>query len=319
MKENFIHFLSEQPCGVSINGKNVGFIDNQNNLDINIITNTANVFVTYNPVLESTTAIPYTFVLDCSDTPKSSCEYINIVPFPSNHYDVIMKPFYYYEIKKSETILNENIGNYFVSITSENTSTITIFSGNSVVLKLNTARLISAKCEINNETMIIEGVIDSDTYYLLVINVSDFSILHNDISHSIETTPQYVQTLKKLHNITNHAVVCKVDYTTKESDVFYVYENEYVSMPNNIMLIPYAFLECVKVHDVTGAKQFLSDKYCHTELIQFANYFGDFENVYLNRHDFRQNKLNYTIFANSYKNYNFILDNGKIVDIEEVF
>ena len=145
MTKNFIHFLSETPCIISINGKEIGVIDNYNNLELDIITQCEKVFVTYSPISHKENYIPYTYVLNTREYPQSDNEYIKVIPFPSNHYDIIMKPFYYYQIEKSEILLNQTTGKYFVSIINDNLSRITIYSGTTMVFAINTYRL--KKCQ----------------------------------------------------------------------------------------------------------------------------------------------------------------------------
>ena len=51
---------------------------------------------------------------------------------------------------------------------------------------------------------------------------------------------------------------------------------------------------------------------------KFKTYFGDIQGIYLNRHIISPN-INYTIKNNQYKNYDFIIENNKIMEIEEIF
>lgn len=319
MKENFIHYLSAEPCQISINGKNIGVIDNINNFELDVITKTENVFVTYNPVSSKDNLLPYTYLLQTKDAPKTENEFIKVIPFPDNHYDVIMNPFYYYQITNSEVILNTNLDKFFVSIINDTMSKITVFSGASIVFTLNIPKLREAKAELKKDYIIVEGVISDETYYLLVIDTTNFQVLHNDISHSIENASEYIQSLKKLNNISHHAVVTKIDYTGKSKENFYVYEKDNATNPTNTLLIPKAFLECISIEDEKGAKSYLCDTYANTQIIQFKNYFGDIREVYLNRHTVKQNKVNYTILSDRYRNYNFIIENDKIIEIEEIF
>lgn len=321
MKENFIHLLSITPCLVSINGKEIGAIDNINNFELDLITKTEKIFVTYTPISNQKNMLPYTFLLNIQDTPQTDNEYIKIVPFPNNNYDIIMKPFYYYQIDEAKVLLNHSLGNYYVSIITDTITRINIFSGASIVFTLNiTTTLQDAQAELKKDLIIIKGIVDTDTYYLLVIDSSNFSILHNDISHSIEINENFYQSLKKLNNISHHAIVNKIDFENKSLDKFYVYEDNYATPPNDELIIPRAFLECVIIQDIELAKSFLSPNYSNTQIIQFQNYFGNIKEIYLNRHLIKQSKINYTIFTNNkYKNYNFVMVDNKISDIEEVF
>lgn len=319
MQENFIHFLSLSPCQLSINGQNIGIIDNSNTLELDILTKTDNIYITYNPISDKQNLLPYTFKLNTQNTPSTANEYIKIVPFPNNNYDVIMSPFYYYQIDNAKVILNQQLGEYYINITNDNISRITIFNGASIVFTINTISMKSAKAIIEKDIIIIEGIIDNITYYLLVIDTKDFSILHNDISHSIENSDDYIQSLKNLKDISHHAIVHKIDKKNKTCQDYRVYENNICHEPHSPLLIPKAFLEGIKNRDEALVRKYLSQELSFTPLSKFQEYFGDIKEIYFNRHLVLQDKLNYTIFTSKYKNYNFIMDNDIIKDIEEIF
>lgn len=319
MQENFIHFLSSYPCQLSINGQSVGIIDNSNTLELDIITKTENIYVSYNPISNGKNLLPYTFKLNTQNIPISDNAYIKIIPFPNNNYDIIMTPFYYYQIENSKIILNQQIGEYYINITSDNISRVTIFNRASIVFTINTIALKSAKAIIEKDIIIIEGIIDDYTYYLLVINASDFSIIHNDISHSIENSDDYIQTLKNLKDISHHAIVHKIDKRKKTCQDYRVYENNICTEPHSPLLIPKVFLEGIKNHDEALIKKHLTQELSFTPLSKFQDYFGNIQEIYFNRHLVLQDKLNYSILTNTYKNYNFIMENNKIKDIEEIF
>lgn len=319
MQENFLHFLSSTPCQININGKNIGFIDNINILEIDILTKTNKIFVSYNPISSNISAIPYTFEINTSSSPMTENEYIKIIPFPNNQYDIIMTPFYYYQIDKSKVLLNKELGKYYVSIVTDNITHVNIFSGASIVFTINIPKFISAKATLENEIICIEGVIDNETYYLLVINTKDFSVLHNDISHSIENSDEIIESLKKIKDISHHCIIYQIKKAEKTCQNYKAYEDNICREPHSALHIPKVFLEAIKLHDEKIIKNYLSPQLQSTPIEKFLTYFGEIKEIYLNRHNVLQDKFNYTIFCNKYKNYNFIMQNNKIIDIEEIF
>mgnify|MGYP003501102047 CR=1 FL=1 len=70
MKSVFLHFKSSNPCELKINGETLGFIDNINKHSIDILLNTAKLYITYIPVSSEQILIPYTFHVENSDTIK---------------------------------------------------------------------------------------------------------------------------------------------------------------------------------------------------------------------------------------------------------
>lgn len=318
MKENFLHLTSEVDCIVGINGKTIGTIEPPYLHELNIITKTKNVFITYEPISKKANALPYTFLLNSENTPSTNNEYIKIVPFPNNNYDIIMKPFYYYQISQSKVLFNGNVGKYFVSIISDTITRITIFSGASIIFNTNIPTLIDARVQQRKNFLIIEGVIDESTYHLLIVNTDDFSIIHNDTSHSIEETSDYVCSLKNMNTLCKHARVWKLVYSDNTKEEYFVYNDE---KNKNIhsLLIPQAFLECVAIGDEHKAKSFLSNNYQNSSINQLQGYFGNINSIHFNRHNVIPAKLNYTINSSTMKNYNFIMDGNTITDIEDVF
>ena len=320
MQENFIHFLSTDKCQISINGSNIGIIDNVNTFELDILTKAERLFVSYNPISQKTNYLSNTFEIINNNILNSNNNYIKVVPFPNNHYDIIMKPFYYYQIDSTEVILNQQIGKYFVSIVTDNVSRINIFSGASLVFSINIPKIKTAKASIEKDLLTIKGVIDNDTYYLLVVDTTNFKIIHNDISHSIEISDKYIQSLKNLKDISHHSIVYKIDKEKKSLECYRVYENNTLKLPHSNFLIPHVFLEAIQQNDEKLAIDCLCLDLNNTTIQKLKNYFGDIESIHLNRHEIIANKLNYTIFANNkYKNYTFIIENNKIKDIEEIF
>lgn len=319
MKQNFLHFLSNVPCNLECNGNNIGFIDNDSIFELDIITKTNHIFVNYIPISQSTQSIPYTFKLNTGEQVSTDNSYIKVVPFPNNHYDIIMKPFYYYQVSDTQVLYNGNLDNYFISITNSNTTNITIISGNIVVFNKNIEKIINVKVQKKDELIIITGIIDNNNYQLLVIDTTNFNIIYNETLQSIEESLDQISTYKKINSLCQHAVVCNLDLKTKQSQKYYVYDCDRDKQTIPSILIPQAFLENLIVDDEKKLRNMISSTYQNTPLLQFKNYFGEIKEVYLNRHQVGSNKINYTIFTDRYRNFNFLLDNNLIYDIEEIF
>lgn len=316
MKENFLHFISKTPATINVNGKYLGNLDHQN-CELDVITKTTHIFVTYQPISGSTPTIPYTYLLHTMSEPDTQNQYVKVVPFPNNNYDIIMKPFYYYQISEPMVLFNGMVGKYFVSIVKDNITRITIFSGGNIVFTTNAPEMTSVKVEENKGLLIIEGLVDADSYYLLVLDTSDFSILHDDTVQSIESGMSKISTFKDIHTLCHHAQICSIDFASKKVEKYYVYKenpSQYLSPP----LTPLALLQCVKIGDENICKSLLGKNLENSTCKDLSNYFGNFEDAYLNRHSI-EHKLNYTIDSDKMKNYNFLIESGKIVDIEENF
>ncbi len=320
MQENFLHFLSNTPTNIECNGEHIGFIDNEKVFEVDLLTHTNHIFITNLPVSKTKQSIPYTFKLSTENTPYTENEYIKVIPFPNNNYDIIMKPFYYYQLTDTKVLYNGNIGNYFLSITCNNKTNISIFSGASIIFNHNTERFNNVKVEKKQDIMIITGLTDNNSYTLLIIDCSDFTIIYEDKVQSIEANENNITSYKTLPTLCAHAKVCNINFDTKKSEKYYVYQDEFPLISFNNMLIPRAFLECIQVEDEQTSKAFLDKKIYVSTLQDFQGYFGKIEAIYLNRHNTDNHKVNYTIKSNDgYRNFNFLMDNNKIYEIEEIF
>lgn len=319
MQENFIHILSSSPSEISLNGVNIGTIDNINTMELDFFSNTNKVYINYMPISYKTNYLPYSVQLNTQNVVSCQNSLVNVIPFTDNNYDVILNPFEYNNATQTEVVLNKNLGKYFLSITNNSTCTLQIFAGASLIFSLSLPTLSNAKADLNKNILIVEGIIDADNYYLLVLNTDNFEVLFNDIVQSIDATTTSITTYQNILDISHHAVVCKIDFSTQKSQKYYVYQNNICTQALHPMLIPMDFLECVKIGDESKIKSLLSNNLISHDLSQFQSYFGDIKKIYLNRHQCLSSKINYTILSDSYKNYNFLMQGNKIVDIEDVF
>lgn len=319
MTQNFIHLLSETPCTMNVNGSYLGYLDCINNFEFDIITNTNNIFVQYNPICEKNDFLPYSANINCAKDIYTQSSNVQIVPFPNNHCDIIFIPYKYFVEEETKLIFSKNIGKYYVSITNSNKSTISIFGNSSLLLAKTVQKIYNANIDLRKDILILQGIISNDEYYILIFDTSIATIIYEDIVHSINISDSSIETLKNLKDVSHHSLVCKVDFNSKSSQIYYVYENNICSNPTSLQLIPLDFLQCLKIGDESKARTYLYSNLINTDIKNFQNYFGDFQNAYLNRHNIVQMKLNYTLIGKNAKNYNFVISDNKIIDIEEIF
>lgn len=319
MTANFLHLISSKPCSMSVNGKYLGTIDNLNDFEFDMICNTNRVFLDYNPISENNEYLPYTAMIECSSGVSTQNKNVKIIPFANNHTDILFEPYKYYSCNGSTLIFSKNIGKFYVSITNDNNSIINIFGSASLLLNKSINQITSANVDLKKDILIIEGIVSNDEYYILLFDTAKAEIIFEDIVHSISNKNNEIEILKNLKDISHHSLVCKVDFDSKTSQKYYVYENNICTYSTSEELIPMDFLQCLKIGDESKAKTILHNNLVNTDFTYFKNYFGDFDSIYLNRHEFIKNKLNYTLIGTKTKNYNFIMEDNKIIDIEDIF
>jgi hypothetical protein len=167
------------------------------------------------------------------------------------------------------------------------------------------------------ENIIVEGA-SNDNYYLLIIKSDDMKILFDSNCQSIEKDNDTIECLTKLNDISKTAEVNKINLKDKKIDKYYVYQFDEEIKPTSDILIPMNFLESIKIGDENVAKKLLSDSFSSANISTLNNYFGNFNEIYLNRHCNKVGIFNYTIKCDTFKNYDFIIENNKIIDIQEV-
>ena len=85
------------------------------------------------------------------------------------------------------------------------------------------------------------------------------------------------------------------------------------------MLIPYAFLEAIKIKNFNLSKSYLSNGFDNISKEHFENYFGDIKNVYLDSYNLDSYVIPYVVETNKgFDYYDFSIDNGKIIDINKL-
>lgn len=320
MKKNFLHILSETSCIIKINDCVVGEIDNNTNMEIDIISQTPQMYLSYNPVCTDAPTIPFTTLIHTNNAPICNNENVKIIPFPNNHFDILLTPFYYYHTYDTKTLFNNTIGKYFLSIIADNINTkIILYSGMSIVYTLNTIPLQNVKVSSHSEYILIQGVTLKQRYYAIIINTSTFATIYDDYITSLDEQHENITILKSCGTLCHHAQVINIQTATKKIDKYYVFEKDQTRQPFNPYILPKAFFECLQVQDENTLKSFFTQEYHDATLPQFAEYFGSIKEFYLNRHQQTPYNVNYTILSDSYHNYTFHIDNNLITEIEEIF
>ena len=127
-----------------------------------------------------------------------------------------------------------------------------------------------------------------------------------------------MKVLTNLCDIAGHGIVeiFKFDDDIKKADEYTVYMSGQPKTNVCPKTLPIYFLECIKAKDYKQAKKCLSDGlFQKAKLEHVAEFFGDFVDV-----DIFDDKiyLEYIDLGGNYfaKKYNFLLDDGKIADIE---
>ena len=318
MKKNFIHLLTEVPGSIYINGALLGLIDNKQTMELDVITNCEKIYVNFQPISDKNNYIPYTYILHTQEQVYCDNENVKVIPFPEHQWDIIMKPCAYNEIIESSPLLCKNIGNYYISMINNTKTNIYIYEGQNIVLTTTIPLCQNAKVELQKSLIIIEGIIQKDTYYLMVIDTKDFKIIYSGKSQTIEKTDLTIKSLENMNDILKHSKITKIDLLSKSIEEYYVYSHENDKIYIDKLYIPKAIIENILINDDKELHKLMSQKFQNTTSKQMREYFGNIQDIYLNRHLTSGNIVNYTIYTNNtYKNYSFLIEDNKVLDILE--
>ena len=238
---------------------------------------------------------------------------IKKIPYSNNHIDVIYTPKAILKTNETPTIiLNKKFGKNTYCIWNKNTNSfIKIYNDDTTLFEttiplLHTAEFYTKGC------VLIKGSTINNKTFCLIFDTKKEKIVLCDEYESFEENRQTIKFLKFCNDIAGHGIVNVFDINSCCVDNYVVYINNSPKTATNNQLIPFAFLESIKLKDFTLAKHYLYDSLTSNEHLE--NFFGDFSDIYFNGYS---NKLNYTIKGKKYRNFTFELNNNKIIDIEE--
>lgn len=315
-----LHFKSNVNGIININGTFGDYIDNENKFSLDIIANSNKLFITYIPSDDKIKYLTTNFALsNITSIPSTDCVDVAIVPFPDNHYDVIMNPYIYKNFEGTTPLYFSDLGKGLnIAVYNSHCSSIVIFEGDEIKYEDCTALLKKVMCNKKDNYIVIKGECIDNRFYLAIIDASDFSVAFNGICDSIDEQEEQIRAIVSTMDTMNHGIVYSVNCLTKQTDKYLV-NTKKAKLPKCKHVVPMYFLECIKIGDIKSCKNMLDDNLKNVDDNVIKSYFGNIQNIYFNSHNLGY-KVNYTIKNETgYKNYNFILNNNKISEIQEVF
>lgn len=317
MNNIFLHFTSNQSFSLSINGNYIDLVDNIEKFCIDIIPNTNNLYVTYNPIGNDCTYLNYTQNIQIIDNkPVCKSDYVKIIPFCENHFEINFEPISANNIKSFEIVYNKNHNNINITINNTDLSEIKIFEGEKLKHKTTCKSIKQAESFIKENNLIIKCYIEKNNYFVLIIDLSNFEVKFEKYCNKIEESENDLKILIVANDLTKHALVFTYNYKNKLTENFTIYLNNQPITTHIKTLIPLQFLECIKVGNLNFANSLLVEDIKNENVNSLKEFFGDIDNIYFN--GYSKEIINYTIEnKGTYKNYTFEIDNNKIIDIIE--
>jgi len=308
----FLHFKSGIPYNLYIDGEYV--CNNKTSIDVLMKSNE----FTY-------TIVPYAagenYYTDSGrvyvENGKvfATSQNLEIIPFKDDHYDIYFKGVLIKNYMESQVILQEEQGDIVVNVYNDGQGVVEMLNKAKLIIRKAITKIKTAQVDCVNNVLILKCLLENASYYILLLDMKDNKVLFEEQCDSVEVNDCCVKALKIINDISNHALVNEYDIYKLLASEYFVYVNKY-NIIDTERLLPMQFIECLMYKDFKIAKSCLSNNFNDVTQEQLLNYFGDVKAVYYN--SYCKDNVNYTIKTDTFKNYDFILSDGKIDDIKEV-
>ena len=242
--------------------------------------------------------IPYAAVFYVQNNlVESTSTLLDIVEHPNSHYDITFLP-----NTASEHILPKILEQQTFYIKNRE-HTFSVFYDGIYQLSVEDKELILNK-EIpyciknisiekikNKDIVIIQANTDDLENYGLILQYKNntYEIIKEGLIDKIETSQELITTLQKQNDMAGHGMV--EEYELKDTgvvkkDSYFVYMNEKPKITQIKELVPYAFLEAVKVKNFSLARNYLTEELNENLLDEHLEaYFGNIlditSNIYI--------------------------------------
>ena len=312
-----LHFYSQNPCNIFVNGELIGLIDNNNNFFVDLVVYTNQLIITCEPICDNDNLlIPFSFKLNYENNNiVCSTKNVTVVPYPNLNFDVYLN-FKKAMVGNTNTVVNKKVGNYNVLSLIDKTSTISIFNGDKSLFSTTTGQLDNVEAQIVDTLIMCYGKVEDETFFVVFDTKTNQAILNNTFN-KVEKHEHIVKALKFENLTLKTAKVFELNLKTLELNTYNVFLEDFKPI-NEPKLIPFSFLEAVKQKDFNLAKSFLHENLCDVTNEKLEQYFNDIEKIYYNCYTCDSNYCNYTVISNKPRNFNFYLTNNKITEIEEI-
>jgi len=232
------------------------------------------------------------------------------IPYKNNHYDLIFSPGSS-PSSHQKIILNKKYKNTIFKLANDQQTYINIDKVN-YSHKSFCPLLINVQFETKDDVVIIKGYTQSKEIYLLLFNCKTNTVILENLFNEVETSATKIKAAKKHSQLLEYGEIYSFDLSTKKLENYNVHltKQNYNITDDNLIVL--AFLECLMNNDFNNAKLFLTKKDIKNEFL--LSYFGKIDKIYF---DGYSPGTNFTIKSDKYRSFSFILENGKIAEIEE--
>ncbi len=309
--KSICHFVSTIEYDLLINGE---YIARGKEDSIDVVITSAEVSVMCVP-LATGYGIVSAKVQNIKNSILVNSNDISVVPMGRGHWQIEINFRKTYVDADCDIIATSISGKNNICIYNNPMGVIDISTGSLLRLRKNCDKIVAAEIDIVSGCNVIKCQLIDNKYYIIVID-DKCKILFDTICNSYETNENKCKTIAEVCDIAGHGVVKTFDMTDKTIDCYAVYTGE-VRYASSDRLVPMAMLQSLMVGDNKLAKSYLCAEMQSISDDKLQQYFGKFDRVVYNRY-IADGTINYTVCGEDYRNYDFVIKNGRIDDIVEV-
>lgn len=312
----FLNFKSTNSCDIFVDSKHIGQVKD---LPISVEVDELQSFIlSIYPISEKHHIMPNFSVKMRYELNKLFCEsdFVEVIPFTNNNYDIVINCSQINPIENIEKVYEKTINNINIVVNNFGKSNICVYKNGTLKYTTNIFECFTFNAYSNKDYILIQGS-NSKVNNLIVLG-PNFNEIYNDKMELVEFTKTNIKVLKKLCDIAKTGKVTEINYDNGKINSYYVYMDK-KNVVNKNELVPYAFLECVKINNFELAKEYLSSN-LKNKLTKSTceNFFGEIKEIYFNPYYVNDIYYNYTIKGNNYLSFNFKVKNQLIEEIEEI-
>ena len=325
------HFCADFDCSVSVNGAMAGILNAEHDLVSIRVCGVDNFLVSVLPLQSQivSTLLPYAFSVSTTGHINYDNKLIIATIYPENNIEIKLLP-NILNVYEPPEIIKQHTVQSNVLVTVYKDSQYRVMLENSKILLNHTIgkAILDVQIDMLNYENIpylkIEGVLETSEKYLLLVNMTSYSVAREFTANKIEIDSGVVTVLNNCTDMARHGIVTKYKLhdMQKEIENYTVYTETEVRPINCLALIPYAFFEAILVKNFNLAREYLSGELVQVLDDQHINeFFGAFNEITYNK--YTVNNINQVALVYGQQNrhvqiYKISLNNNLIDNIEVV-
>ena len=311
----YLHIANNKTCNVSFDS-NVAINNIYKDKNTTTIkTNKKELYCYITPFSsKNKTYLPYAEKINLEEINRTN--HIKIIPFRNNHFELRFSLLEAPNLNPADIIAEEYFGKLNIVILNNSCGNILFYENSKLKKQLTCDSVITAEINQIQNKIIIKCLLNENSYYIAILNIENLEVLKELNCNSFEENKNEIKCLTKLNDFAKHALISSFNYLDEKEDFYNVYLNEKPATTDCQLLIPYAFLDAIKVRNYNLARYYLFSNLNNVSDSHLESFFGKIKNIYLDSYNLETFKIPYVVEnTDGFENVDFIIENNKIKEI----